>query len=64
MTIIKANKKFFKWITTIIKYVKIFLFRKDYLIIQILIIKNCKAKIFIQVMTYTRLAMNFFKDSF
>lgn len=59
---IKANGKLFKLIIAITNFVELFLFGKNHSIVLIQTIKNCKTKIFIQVMVYTRLAINFLKD--
>lgn len=64
MVIIKANKKLFKSMTVIIKYVKTLPFGENCLMIQIQTIENCKAKIFIYDMLYTRLATNFCENKF
>ena len=45
--IINTNRKLFKLITAITNFVKIFLFDKNCLIVQIQVIKNYKIKIFI-----------------
>lgn len=62
--IIKANRHLFKSVTIISKYIEIFDFVKNYLIVQIQIVKNCKTKISTRAMVYTQLVINFFKNGF
>lgn len=61
---IKANRHLFKSVTVISKYIEIFDFVKNYLIVQIQIVKNCKTKISIKTMAYAQLVINFFKNGF
>lgn len=63
-TIIRANKHVFKLVNAVGKYVKMFGYNKDCLIIEIQIIENCKTKISIKSISYTQSAISFFKDGF
>ncbi len=59
---IKVNRRLFKIIVVTNKYIEIFTFRENHLLVQIEIIKNCKIKIAIKSTAYTKLAIKFFKD--
>lgn len=60
--IIKINKKTFNLITAANNYIKTFTFEKDYFLIQIKIIENCKIKIAKKSTVYTKLAIKFFEN--
>lgn len=59
---IKANKRLFKIIVVINKYIEAFTFRKNYVLFQIEIIENDKIKIIIRSIVYAKLAIKFFKN--
>lgn len=61
-TMIRDNEHLFKSVTAISKYVEMFDFGKNYLMVQIQTIENCKIKISIKAIAYAKLAMNFFED--
>lgn len=61
-SMIKANRRLFKIIVAINKYIETFTFGEDRFLVQIEIIENYKMKIAIRSTVYTKLATKFFKD--
>lgn len=59
--IIKIKKRLFKITTIVNKYVKIFIFKKNCLLVQIEIIEYYKIKIINKSIAYIKLTTNFLK---
>lgn len=59
---IKANRRLFKIIVAVNKYVETFSFREDRLLVQIESIENYKMKIAIRSTAFIKLITKFLKD--